>query len=212
MDQDPLYRFPVPFITSQALLGCLAGYKKPRDWIARKVKNGELIRIKNGLFLIAVRIQRGESIPFEQLANILYGPSYVSLESALSYYGGFIPERVVQLTSATLKRDKEFATPLGVGFRYFSLSPDRYAIGIKHKAGSVEKGGFWIATPEKALADLVHFRCQGLDLDELKIDLLEGRRIPVESLKNLDRADLGKITEAYQSKPVVLLNRIVSDL
>lgn len=212
MEEDPLYRFPVPFITSQALLGCLGEYKKPRDWIARKVKNGELIRIKNGLFLIAVRIQRGESIPFEQIANVLYGPSYVSLESALTFYGGFIPERVVQMTSVTLKREKEFSTPLEVGFRYFSLSPDRYVIGIVHKVVSEEKGGFWIASPEKALADLVHFRCQGLDIDELKVDLLEGRRIPVESLKNLDRPALAKISHVYQSKPVSYLHRILEIL
>ena len=77
------------------------------------VKNEELIRLKNGFYLIADKIRQGPNtiIPYEQVANLLYGPSYVSLEWALSFYG-MIPERVHTITSMTLGRNKEYHTPI----------------------------------------------------------------------------------------------------
>lgn len=142
-----------PYIDVQMLLRLLVDYKKPQEAILRMVKNEELIRLKNGFYLIADKIAQGTEkvIPYEQVANMLYGPSYVSMEWALSFYG-MIPERVHTITSMTLGRNKEYYTPVGE-FAYYSLSKEKYAIGITQKKSSDFVGSFLIASPEKALAD-----------------------------------------------------------
>ncbi|MFI5334548.1 MAG: hypothetical protein ACHQT8_05220, partial [Chlamydiales bacterium] len=130
--RNQLKSIKTPYVDAQTLLNLLVDYRRPRECIARMVKNGELIRLKNGFFLIADRMQDVHSaVPHEQIANLLYGPSYVSLEWALSFYG-MIPERVHTITSMTLGRGKEFQTPVG-HFVYHPLSSQRYSIGITQK-------------------------------------------------------------------------------
>jgi hypothetical protein len=173
------------------------------------VINGELIRLKNGFFLITDKINQGKNtiIPYEQVANLLYGPSYVSLEWALSFHG-MIPERVHTVTSMALGRDKEFHTPVG-DFVYHRLSSSCYSIGIEQKKSSDFIGGFLIACPEKAVADLV-FKCsRGMDKEQLKIDLLESKRMDSDSLRKLDRKLLADIAKAYRSKRVSYLTDII---
>src|SRR5438105_4410643 len=131
--RDRLRLIEIPYVDAQTLLSLFADYRKPRECISRMVKNGELIRLKNGFYLITDRIKQGPNtvIPYEQVANMLYGPSYVSLEWALSFYG-MIPERVHTVTSVTLGRNKEYHTPVG-DFIYYKLSPESYSIGITQK-------------------------------------------------------------------------------
>ncbi len=190
------------YIDAQTLLGLLGTYRKPRDCILRMVKNGDLIRLKNGFYLIADKIGEGANrvIPYEQGANLLYGPSYVSLEWALSFYG-MIPERVNTVTSMTLGRNKEFYTPVG-DFVYYSLSSDSYSIGITQQKASDFVGGFLMASPEKALADLVFKTCKGLNKEQLKEELLESKRIDRDSLHKLDKPLLEKIAQSYSAKRV----------
>lgn len=187
-----------PYIDSQVLLGLLADYKKPREAILRMVKNEELIRLKNGFYLISDKIAHG--IPFEQVANLLYGPSYVSMEWALSFYG-MIPERVHTVTSMTLGRNKEFHTSVG-DFSYFVLPSESYSIGIIQKKSPDYVGGFLIASPEKALADIVFKTCKNLDKDELKIELLESKRIDRGSFSELNKGLLQEIAKTYRAKHV----------
>ncbi len=69
----------LPYVDSQTLRTLLKNYSNPHDWISRRVRNGELIRLKRGFFLIASKFHRGErDCPFEQISNILYGPYLVS--------------------------------------------------------------------------------------------------------------------------------------
>jgi hypothetical protein len=70
----------------------------------------------------------GGTVEPMEIANPLYGPSYISLEYALSYYG-LIPERVESITSVTTKRSKKFITPLG-SFSYEHIPLKAYPIGI----------------------------------------------------------------------------------
>lgn len=131
--KDILRLVETPYIDAQTLLSLLTDYRKPRECILRMVKNGELIRLKNGFYLITDRIKQGKDnvIPYEQVANMLYGPSYVSLEWALSFYG-MIPERVHTVTSMTLGKNKEYHTPVG-DFVYNKLPPQSYSVGITQK-------------------------------------------------------------------------------
>jgi len=185
------------YIEAQNLLPLLSDYANPRDFLSRLVKKGDLIRLKNGFFVIAEKIKE-RAAPYEQIANLLYGPSYVSFEWALSYYG-MIPEGVYVVTSVSSAKSKHFKTPIGA-FDYVSLSHDRYVVGIDQKENSA--GRFLIATPEKALADLVHLKSNKLEPEDLLIDLTEARRIEKNALKNLDRDHLIEIAENYRSQTV----------
>lgn len=204
-----LLSIETPYIDTQTLLSLLTGYRQPRERILRMVKNDELIRLKNGFFLITDKIRRGSNtlIPYEQVANLLYGPSYVSLEWALSFYG-MIPERVHTVTSMTLGRNKEYHTPIG-DFVYHRLSSFSYSIGITQKQSVDFIGGFLMASPEKALADLVFVSCKGLDKVQLKQDLLESKRIDPECLHQMDKALLVEIAKAYRAKTVSYLIDII---
>lgn len=190
-----LLRSEICYIEMQALEALLYGYKHPKAYVAKLVRQGELIRLKGGFFLIRELAQKG-AIPFEQIANLLYGPSYISLEYALSFYG-MIPEAVYVYTSITLGRAKQFHTEIG-SFRYHHLSRERYQVGVTHKEN--QQGGFFIATPEKALADSVFHLCQGMTQEELLVDLTESKRIELSVLRHLNQALMQQIADAYRSK------------
>lgn len=139
---------PVDFGTIAAILG---DYKFPKDKIAAYEKSGKLIRLKKGFYVVSPELQK-EPVIKELIANHLYGPSYVSFESALAFYG-LIPERVYTVRSAAPKRGKKFTTPLG-DFEYVAVDEHYYHIGIRQEITG-EKYAFLIATPEKALCDLI---------------------------------------------------------
>ena len=127
-----------------------AGYIAPAKKIHDMMKSGVLIGVKKGLYALSPSYARGP-ICKETLANLIYGPSYVSLDSALSYHG-LIPERVEAVTSGTTGRSRVFDTPFGA-FTYHSLPPVRYAFGVLLETRGTTP--FLIASPEKALADKV---------------------------------------------------------
>lgn len=210
--KNRLKHIETPYVDTQTLLTFLADYKKPREAILRMVKNEELIRLKNGVYLISEKIKYENAvvIPFEQLANFLYGPSYVSMEWALSFYG-LIPERVHTVTSMTLGRNKEYHTPIG-DFSYLTLPEKCYAVGISQKKSSDFLGGFLIASPEKALSDMVFKTCKGLDKDQLKEELIESKRIDPACFRELNKALLEEIAKCYQAKPVFHLRDLIGVL
>ncbi len=92
------------------------------------LKAGVITRVKKGLYVFASEYNQAP-VCKEVLANLIYGPSCLSLEYALSYHE-LIPERVETMTSVTPKRDKQFQTPLGL-FTYRYLAIDKYPHGIK---------------------------------------------------------------------------------
>ena len=192
--------FETAYIEMQNVLPLLRDYAKPHDLVARLVKKGDLIRLKNGFFVIAAKIQK-TPVPFAQIATLLYGPSYLSFEWALSYYG-MIPEGVFVMTSASAIKEKSYRTPLGT-FDYHSLSHFRYCVGIDRQENS--GGKFLIATPEKALADLIHRKSKNLQGKDLILDLVEARRIDEDVLKSLNKNHLLEIADGYRSKTVTNL-------
>lgn len=198
-----LKQIETPYVDAQTLLTLLGKeYSKPREYILRLIKKGELIRLKNGFYLIAEKIRIGtkQLIPYEQVANRLYGPSYVSLEWALSFYG-LIPERVYTVTSITLGRNKEFHTPVG-DFSYTHVTEKSYCLGVTQKEAGDFIGGFLIASPEKSLADLVFKTCRARGKKELLEELIESRRIDPDRLRQLDKVLLAEIAEGYNTKKV----------
>jgi len=210
--RDVFSHIATPYIDAQNLLALLGAYERPRDWISRRVKNGELIRLRNGLYLITEKIEQGSErlVPYEQVANILYGPSYVSLEWALSFYG-MIPERVYTVTSMTLGRMKEYHTPIG-DFVYYPLSSSSYSIGVEQKKSSCSIGGFLMAGREKALADFVYKTCKGLSQEQLKVELIESKRLNLDMIDELDKDLLIEIGKCYRSKVVQYLINLIGVL
>ena len=158
-----LARFGNIPVNYAALISLLDGYLSPKDKIAALEKQKLLIRLKKGLYVLAPEISQSE-ISRELIANHLYGPSYISLESALSYHS-LIPERVYAVRSVTTKRAKKYRTPLG-DFHYSRVPENYYSIGIQqeHSKGN---GIFLIAFPEKALCDMI-LLSPGLRLQSVK--------------------------------------------
>lgn len=193
----------------QQLVSCLADFRKPRDKIRRLLARGELIRIKKGLYAFGEIFRRGP-LSRELLANLIYGPSYVSLDYALSHHG-LIPERVETVTSVTTGRSREFETPFG-RFSYRRLSEHRYSVGA-----TLERDGdeaFLIATPEKALVDKVWSdkRFSGRSLSDVAGYLQDDLRIDPHRLVSLDRERLRSIDRGWRSRKIGLLLRYLTSL
>jgi predicted transcriptional regulator of viral defense system len=153
----------------------LAGDVDPvniRRQISRWTSKGRLIRLRSGLYALAPPFRKVTPHPFV-VANRMVRPSYVSLQSALSYHS-VIPETVPVTTSVTTARPGRFSTALGdFIFRHLKAALFRgfRTVDVGSRDDAV------IATPEKALLDLLYLE-KGSDsvafLDGLRLELGEG--------------------------------------
>jgi predicted transcriptional regulator of viral defense system len=187
----------------QTLLDCLKDYNRPRDKIRALLRNGVVIRVKKGLYVFGTDYRQG-TFSRELLANLIYGPSYVSLDYALSYYG-LIPERVETVTSVTCSKNRAYSTPVGY-FTYWAIPLDYYRIGIDIIQIS-KRRSFLMATPEKALADKV-CRNQGSNIqrvEELEFYLFEHLRIDPGELNRLRPRYLKEISQHCRYWKIELL-------
>lgn len=194
----------------QTLLDTVRGYARPRMKISGMLAKGDIIRVKKGLYL------RGESLrrqPYcrELLANLMYGPSYVSLEYALQYHG-LILEGVDSVTSVTCGRSRSFITPVGT-FSYRMIPLEAFRTGMDRV--ELDDGrSFLIAVPEKALADRVATN-RGIGIstrNELRDYLLADLRIDPTALVKLDPARMDEIAGHYRSRRIRLLADLVRRL
>lgn len=187
--------------TSQMLLQEYSTYAKPYDKINRLVKAGELIPIVKGLY------ETNRSTPAHYLAGSICGPSYLSFEFALSYYG-LIPEAVYTFTSATFckRKTKKFETPFGF-YSYQDVPEQAYPFGIKINN---ENGySFHIATPEKALCDKLYSLSPLQNQSELQYLLFEDLRIDENEFAKLNKQDIELLAEKYKSTNVSLLAKYI---
>jgi len=158
-----LEEFGVVPMDFPALVTLLGDYKHPQDKVSKMEDNGELIRLKKGLYVVAPNVHH-MPISKELIANHLYGPSYVSFENALSFYN-LIPERVHTIRSMTLKRARTFSTPIG-NFEYISAQKDYFEIGLQQEIVK-DRYAYLIASPEKALCDMI-YATPGLRLQSVR--------------------------------------------
>lgn len=194
----------------QTLLDSLKPYERPRDKITDLLKKNAIIRVKKGIYVFGPNYARR---PFsrEILANMIYGPSCISLDYALHYHG-LIPERAETMTSVTTGRGRRFATPVGL-FTYHRVPLAVFPIGVDQV--QLEGGRpFLMATPEKALADKVQSdRGAGIRTqDEMREYLAQNLRIDTESLKKLRTETLAIIAERYRSRRLRLLRDVAARL
>ena len=171
-------------ISRHLILELLSKYQRPNDKISELLKSKALISIRRGLYITGPKLDLPTPEPF-LIANHLRGPSYVSLESALSYWN-MIPERAYEISSVTIKTSKLYKTSVG-RFSYQQLKTPYYSYGIKNIAYS-PKQTMLVASPEKALCDKVLLtpKIYLRSIKQTREFLLEDLRMDTEVLKTLD--------------------------
>jgi hypothetical protein len=194
----------------QTLLNVLRDYRRPRDKISDLLRKGMIVRVKKGLYVLSDDYR---SRPFsrELLANLIYGPSYVSLDSALQHYG-LVPEHVEAVTSVTTGRSRIFNTPVG-RFTYRQIPLAAFQVGMLRVEETPGKA-FLIANAEKALADKI--------FDERNIGaatpgrmlklLLDDLRMDETVLARLDPVLVGEIAGRYRSRKLKVLAQTLTKI
>jgi hypothetical protein len=160
--------------------------------LRRAVASREVCRLRRGLYLLSDRYLRARVNPLE-LAQYVCGPSYISLETALSYHG-WIPEAVQAVTSASLGRSRTFDT--SVGLFSFARVPQRLFLAGVRRTPQEGGGAFFLASPLKALADLVYVqRVRWTSV----APVIESLRVDPGVLGELTGELFGEVLEAYGS-------------
>jgi len=178
-------------------VACWIGGSPDRQFslLKRAMAAGEVVRIHRGLYCLATKYLRQKIDPLV-LAQRIYGPSYVSLEMALSYHG-WIPEAVYAVTSTSLDRSREFDTPMG-HFSFTRIPQKTFYAGVTR----VEKeggGSFLLASPLKALADYVYaHKCDWKSARPV----VESLRVDEGSLAAADPASYDRLLANYTAKRV----------
>ena len=197
MIQDALYKLNNTPFTLDVLAAIYPNCKQITDKARRLEQEGRIIRLKRGLYVHSA-VDGG--IPnIELMANHIYGPSYVSVLSALRYYG-LVPERLFATESVCLKRSRSFDTPFG-RFTYHSCSSPYFSIGVQMQNDGT--GQFLMALPEKALCDLMTVT-PGLafqSVKELSAYLEQDLRMDTDALKTFDTDLLEACHDAATVKP-----------
>ena len=198
---------PLPELDYQIVMDALKDYAYPRKALSDSLVRGDLIRVKRGLY-----VQSGRGIPAysrEILANMIYGPSYISYEYALAYYG-LIPERVEEVTSVTTGKSKLFMTPAG-RFSYTHVSTTYYSFGFGRKQLGDERT-FLIAGPEKAVADRVVREKGGFSLRGMREFLFDSLRMDPAGFRNLDRGVIAEALRRSGRHSLAMLLKVMEDL
>lgn len=210
MTIDVRERIQAEIFDYQTLIDALAELSFPRDRITDLIKKKIIIRVKKGLYVFGDSHRR-HSFSRELLANLIYGPSYVSLDYALDYHG-FIPEKSEALTSVAIGRSRKFHTPVGL-FIYRQIPIRAYDAGmvlVEEDFGQA----FLIAAPEKALADKIISE-RGVSLTsaaEMRRFLTEDLRIDVSKIQSLSPERIDEYAGRYRSQKLRHLSRLVRRL
>lgn len=180
--------------THLQLIQELEGYNSPKAKITRMIKENEIIQVKRGIFLE----KNDREYSLLSLSSMIYGPSYVSFQSALSYYG-LIPEKTSSVTCASFNKNKNKSYETPVGSFYYYYIPTRvypYDILIREENDQ----NYLIASQEKALSDSLYKVRDIENFAQLEDLLFEDWRLEPDDLKNLDMESLSFLLPLYESK------------
>ena len=140
-----------------------------RDNFTRWIASGDILRLRRNLYTFPDYLQHPDSALY--FSGKIYAPSYLSLHTALHFHG-LIPEEVMQLTAVSTKKTAYFENVFGQ-YTYRHISP-QYMYGFELlKSESNPNFTMLMATPEKALLDLLHLYPQyktEIDMIELRLD------------------------------------------
>ncbi len=190
---DHFFDSPTGIFTQAQIAAVVDGSDFSRHGLVKRaMESGEILNIRRGLYCLAPRFQR-KNISSLSLAQHIYGPSYISLETALSYHG-WIPEAVYVCTSVSFNNAKKFNTPLGV-FSYRRIPQLSFFHGVERcsdHSGNV----FFMADGAKALADYVYVRQLNWTSFE---EAAESLRIDIDDLTDIDAEYLATLANNYKS-------------
>ncbi len=181
----------------QDLSSVFPGYSNLATKAKRLEDSGKIIRLKRGLYVDSPSITHQELSTY-LIANHIHGPSYVSMHTALRYFG-LIPEAVYRVQSMTTGVARTYTNALG-HFSYVHVADEYYPIGIT--TAQEANATFMIATPEKALCDLMVYT-PNLNLrfqtamsqfleEDLRFDIDELRNFNVEIIEHCAKASRKK--------------------
>ena len=198
-------------LTRQVLMDLLKDYKRPYDKINELVKQKLLTQIKRGVFIPGpqLKIEGPENF---LLANHLWGPSYISSDTALSYWG-LIPERVYEICSMSTNTSKTYKTPAG-RFKYHHLALPYYSFG-QQQIELAPRQRILIATPEKALCDKIITTPRLIlrSIKQTRAYLMEDLRIEKQNLWELNIRSIKDWTKnAPKEASILLLYKTLAEL
>ena len=164
-------------------------------YISRFLKYKEIYRLKNGLYVSSDffdKYRNDVSYPF-YLGNIIRTPSYISSWTALQYYN-LTTEAIRSITSVTLKVTRDYETKVGI-FSYQSIKKNLFSDHSLVKG----KFDFFIASPSKALFDLLYFRTnqlRGIKLEEIK-KMIEELRIDIDEMNEEEQKKFYEVVKKH---------------
>lgn len=154
-------------------------------------QKGYLKKLKRGFYIFT---ERQEELRPEEISFLLCEPSYISLESALTFYG-LIPEVVYAKTAVTGKKTKKFVNPFG-NFAYRHIKQELF---FGYNIHETKNGKYLLAEPEKAILDYFYLNQDAVksreDIEELRLNCEIFNKI-------IKKAKLNKYLEKYNSKPL----------
>ena len=164
--------------------------------VKRALASNEIQAVRRGLYCLA-RPYRRHPINVYALAQLVYGPSYVSMESALSYHG-WIPEGVRVCTNACLGNAKDFHTPFCL-FSYERVPQRAFYTGVE-RVDDGDHGVALMATPAKALADYYYVRHPSWKTIR---DAAGSLRIEPEDLCQVSAEEIDELAANYRNRRVL---------
>ncbi|HRG47269.1 MAG TPA: hypothetical protein PLX69_12710 [Leptospiraceae bacterium] len=182
-------------------------YTSPKDKITYLIKKGDLISVKRGLYILSDEYKKSASRKI--LASMIYSPSYLSMQSALHFYG-LIPESVYSEVSVTTKRTKTFKTPVG-NFEYHSSSLKDFLWGLRF-AKIDESRQIRIASPIKALYDLMSYSLNNLKKydDNALLKYVELLRLDEDDF-TISKEEYNSLNNAYYSRIKTILSQWIKE-
>lgn len=176
----------LPVVSLADIRSTMPGLRQ--ETLSRWNRSGKIIMLASGYYVLSDEIS--DETDLFAIAGRMYTPSFVSLESALSFHG-LIPETVLSVTSVCTRKTRRINSPLCT-FIYRSIQPE-YFFGYEAKKG--RKHTFLMASPERAIVDLLYLR---RDISSAG-DMLE-LRFDTEIFSCLDQMEILDIAERF-NKP-----------
>lgn len=191
MPAELLERFENSVVNHATVTSILGHYRAPNAKIHRMVQEGVLIPLKKGLYAVPGS-KHTQSLSLSLVANHLCGPSYVSMEYALSGFG-IIPERALAVTSVSIRRCNQYLN--GLGRFIYACVPERYypiGVDVAHAEG---RCAYMVASKEKALCDWLALtpNIRTYSTKGLRQLLIDDMRMDEEILATFDVDLLGEI-------------------
>ncbi|MBQ6771615.1 MAG: hypothetical protein IJP44_11640 [Bacteroidales bacterium] len=199
--KNPLIQFgniPVDFA---AVASLFPEIKCKHNKVSALEKKGDLIRLKQGMYVVHPDVSQ-KTLSLFLIGNNLYGPSYISLQSALRYYG-LIPEHVFTICSMTTKPTQIFYNSMA-RFEYVHTDATLFPIGLREET-ICDGMTVLMASPEKALCDLIA-DISHLNLryrKEILVWLEEDVRFDMDELFHFDTGILREYAKVGKKKTMI---------